>query len=119
DRAPCPRERVLRLRAGSVDKREVGARPRQVGARRKLLQQRHRVARGTQRVGTPPRAPQGLREPAQKIASLEPVAECAPELERLLERSDAFVVLVSEEARPGAGLEQLGSLDLCTRVPEP
>src|SRR5438046_3104025 len=58
----------------------------------------------------PPRTPEDLREPAERLALFQPLAELAPELERLLGRLDRLVDVVAEVAGVGALLEQMRPL---------
>ena len=55
----------------------------------------------------------------QVVALAELVAELPATVERLLERRDRLVVLVGEEARLRALLQQLGALGGRQPVPEP
>ena len=110
ERAPAPRDRLLRARCSAAGRREVGVCPGELTARRQGLEQSDRVPSRLLRLRGPAGAPDELREPTQRIPLPEPVAQQPAALERFLERPDSFVVLIGQVARVGLALEQLGTL---------
>ena len=91
---------------------------RELTSRRKRFEQAHRLARPALRFLGPARAPEEVRKAAQHVTLTQPVPLGSVDLERMLERGDAFVVLVGQVAGVGLTLEERRALARRERVGE-
>jgi hypothetical protein len=103
-----PGRRLLRPGRGRTRPRQVRVGHRQLAARRLCLQERDRRPSGPLGFCGPAGTPEDLREPAERVTLLEPLAELAAALERGLDRLHRGVVLVGHVTSVGTALQQLG-----------
>src|SRR5205814_7055696 len=98
---------------------EIGICQRELTARRQVFEQRDGVPRRTLGFRSAARAPKERRKLSERVALLQPVAERPAKFERLLERGDAFAVLVGEPTLARALLEQCRTLGGRQAISEP
>src|SRR5205085_6923428 len=110
ERTSRPLARLAAAVGATAAVRERRVRQCELAARRQRLEQVDRLARAARRLRRSSRAPEEVRKPGEHVALPQPVVFGAMDLERVLERGDAFVVMVGDVARLGLPLEQLRAL---------
>ncbi len=110
ERALGPGDCLLRTSIGRAVRGKVGVRDRKLAARWQVFQQRDRLPGAAVGLRNATGTPEELRETAEIVTLLERLAERPPTAERFFERRNSLVVLVGDEARFGAALQQLGPL---------
>src|SRR5207247_8734008 len=110
ERPSGPLAAFLGPRAAGAQKCAVGVRRRELPAGRQLFENVHRFPGAGLCLPDAPRTPEKLGQTTEIVALLELVASGSAEGDRLLERSDALLVLIRQDARSRAPLADLRAL---------